>query len=78
MESEAGKKVDQLYKQMGDQLHFRTLPVFKQLLQPWVADSLGFRTMEEWHGVESPLTAEDRVFFPDGTVGYGAYLVKGK
>ncbi|MBX3065256.1 MAG: SAM-dependent methyltransferase [Anaerolineae bacterium] len=78
MDSEAGRKVDELYKQMGDQLHFRTLPVFEQLFKPWVADSLGFRTMEDWHGVESPLSDEDRSILPDGTTGWGVYLVKGK
>jgi hypothetical protein len=67
-----------MYARMGDPLHFRTLPAFKELFKPWVADSLGYRTMEAWHGVESPLTVEDMEFFPDGTVGWGVYLVKGK
>ncbi len=76
--TENGVQVRELYKKMGDELHFRTLPQFKELFKPWVADDLGYRTMEEWHGVESPLTAEDMVWFPDGTVGWGVYLVKGK
>ncbi len=76
--TENGQQVEKLYQQMGDPLHFRTLPEFKELFKPWTADDLGYRTMEEWHGVESPLTPEDMVWFPDGTVGWGVYLVKGK
>ncbi len=76
--SETGRQVEELYKKMGDALQFRTLPVFKELFKPWVADSLGCRTMEEWHGVESPLDSEDMKYFPEGTVGWGVYLVKGK
>ena len=76
MESEEGVEVYDIYNKMGEQLHFRSLPVFKDLFKPWVADSLGYRTMEEWHAVDSPLTEEDLRTFPDGTVGYGAYLIK--
>ena len=78
MSSKGGQKVNDLYRNMGDELHFRTLDQFKELFKPWVPDELGYRTMEDWHGVGSPLTEEDREFFPDGTVGYGVYLVKGK
>lgn len=77
-ESEVGRQVMELYSKMGDPLQFRNLPAFKELFKPWVADKLGYRTMEEWHGVESPLAPEEMHFFPDGTVGYGVYLVKGK
>lgn len=78
LDSEEGQKIDALYRNMGDQLYFRTLERFKELVQPWVADELGYRTMEDWHGVGSPLTDADRQFFPDGKVGYGVYLIKGK
>ncbi|MCA9909265.1 MAG: SAM-dependent methyltransferase [Anaerolineae bacterium] len=77
-DSDIGREVMALYSKMGDPLQFRTLPRFKELFKPWVADDLGFRTMEEWHGVESPLDPEEKRYFPDGTVGYGVYLVKGK
>lgn len=77
LESEEGQKVDALYRNMGDQLHFRTLEQFQGLFKPWAADELGYRTMEDWHGVGSPLTDADRQFFPDGIVGYGVYLLKG-
>lgn len=73
-----GSEVKSLYRGMGDELYFRELSQFKDLFKPWVADKLGYRTMEEWHGVDSPLTAEDMVWFPSGTVGWGVYLVKGE
>lgn len=78
MESEDGQSVIDIYQKMGEQLHFRSVERFKELFKPWDADSLGYRTMEEWHGVNSPLTDVDRHFFSSGTVGYGAYLVKGR
>ena len=78
VENETGRKIVELYKRMGDALQFRTLEQFKALIHGWQADELGFRTMEDWHGVESPLTAEDLVYLPDKTTGYGVYLVKGK
>lgn len=76
MNSDNGRSIDDLYKSMGEQLHFRSVEQFQELFKPWKTDSLGYRTMEEWHGVDSPLTDEDRDFFSSGTVGYGAYLVK--
>jgi hypothetical protein len=67
-----------LYRQMGETLYFHNVPEFAELVKPWVADPLGYRTMEDWHGVESPLTPEDYILLPGGTTGIGAYLVKGK
>lgn len=77
IDSEGGEKITELYKNMGDDLHFRSLARFKELFLPWKADDLGYRTMEDWHGIGSPLTEDDRQYFPDGTVGYGVYLQKG-
>jgi hypothetical protein len=77
VDNEEGRAVVDLYKKMGEQLHFRSVEQFKELFKPWVADELGYRTMEEWHGVDSPLSEADRHLFPAGTVGYGAYLIKG-
>ncbi len=76
--TDTGVSIQDIYAKMGDPLYFRPLEVFKELFKPWMVDSLGYRTMEEWHGVNSPLTAEDRQYLESGTTGYGAYLVKGK
>jgi len=79
MDTEQGRKVAELYRGMGDELRVRPLRVFKELVKPWVPDSLGYRTLEVWHGVESPLIQEDDYkTLPDGVVGYGVYLVKDK
>ena len=77
MDSGDGKSIMEIYQKMGEQLHFRPLERFQELFKPWIADDLGYRTMEQWHSVDSPLTEGDRQFFSQGTVGYGAYLVKG-
>ncbi|MBX3085609.1 MAG: SAM-dependent methyltransferase [Anaerolineae bacterium] len=76
--NESGRRIMELYKNMGEALYLRRLDTYPDLFKPWVADKLGYRSMEEWHGVESPLTEEDMAFFPEGetTVGYGVYLVK--
>lgn len=66
------------YQKMGEQLYFRELKQFMGLFDPWVPDKLGYRSMEEWHGVDTPLTDDDLATFTDGSVGYGVYLQKGK
>jgi hypothetical protein len=78
LQNEAGASINNIYKQMGETLYFRTLEQFEELFKPWVVDHMGYRKMEDWHGVDSPLTPEDLENLPAGTVGYGAYLVKGK
>ena len=71
-----GAEIYDIYSKMGEDLHFRSLSAFKELFKPWVPDSLGYRTMEEWHSVDTPLTEDDKKVMSDGTVGYGVYLVK--
>jgi hypothetical protein len=70
-------KVIEMYRQMGEELHFRSVEQCKELVKPWVADEKGWIPMEKWHGIESPLTPEEVLQFPNG-VGYGVYLVKGE
>ncbi|MBL8131281.1 MAG: SAM-dependent methyltransferase [Anaerolineae bacterium] len=69
-------KVIEMYRQMGEELHFRSVEECKELMKPWVADAKGWVPMETWHGIE-PLSPEERQQFPQG-VGYGVYLVKGE
>ncbi|MCC7206531.1 MAG: SAM-dependent methyltransferase [Anaerolineae bacterium] len=76
--SSTAADVVETYRRMGETLYFHDQPEFAELIKPWVADSLGYRTMEAWHGVNSPISTEDAVFFPGGTTGIGVYLVKGK
>jgi hypothetical protein len=66
----------EIYRQMGEEVYVRSVEVFKELFKPWVADDLGYRTMEEWHGISVEMSEEDRVFWPGGVSGYGVYLVK--
>ncbi len=75
-DSEDAAKTVQVYRQMGEELFFRNPEDFSQLVRPWVADNLGYRTMEQWHGLNVQMTESDRMFFPDGTSGYGVYLAK--
>jgi hypothetical protein len=75
-DSPAAVQALQMYRQMGEQLYFRPVEAFQELLQPWKADDLGYRTMEEWHGMRVEMNGQDRAFFPAGVSGYGVYLVK--
>jgi hypothetical protein len=75
-ESQAAAQAVEVYRQMGEELFFRSVEVFEELFRPWVADGPGYRSMAEWHGLEVEMTEEDRAFFPGGTSGYGVYLVK--
>jgi hypothetical protein len=75
--SASGAQVLQAYRQMGEELHYRSVETFQQLVSPWVADSLGYRTMQDWLGMAARLDDEvDRQSWPGGVSGYGVYLVK--
>jgi hypothetical protein len=65
-----------MYRQMGEEVHFRLLEVFEELIKPWRPDELGYRTMEEWHGIEVAMSEEDLKDFIAGGGAYGVYLVK--
>jgi hypothetical protein len=75
-ESPEGAKLIETYRQMGETLHFRPLEAFQELVKPWRADELGYRTMEEWHGIEVAMSEEDLKSFGAGGSGYGVFLVK--
>jgi len=75
-EDPAEAKVMEIYRRMGEELHFCPLEVFKGLVRPWRPDELGYRSMEEWHGIEVQMTEEDLKSFAAGGSGYGVYLVK--
>ena len=75
-EAPATIKGMEMYRQMGVEIHFRPLEVFKELIAPWRPDELGYRTMEEWHGIEVAMSEEDLKIFAAGGAGYGVYLVK--
>lgn len=75
-ESPALAKEIEIYRQMGEELYFRPLEVFKKLIEPWRPDELGYRTMEEWHGIEVAMSEEDLETFVAGGSGYGVYLVR--
>ena len=61
---------------VGEERYLRPLEVFKELVRPWRPDELGYRTMEEWHGIEVAMSEEDLKAFAAGGGGYGVYLVK--
>lgn len=69
-------KAAEMYRQMGEEMHFRPLEVFKELVRPWRSDELGYRPMDEWHGIEVAMSEEDLKIFAAGGSGYGVYLVK--
>ena len=69
-------KVDEMFKQMGDEVYHRPLETFKELIKPWRPDELGFRSMAEWHGIELAMSEEDLKSFTVGGPGHGVYLVK--
>jgi len=72
----ASAKMIEIYRQMGELLHFRPLETFQELVKPWRADELGYRPMSEWHGIEVAMSEEDFRAFPASGGGYGVYLVK--
>lgn len=78
LETGIGAQINEVYGKMGETLYFRDVERFKEMFKPWTADHLGYRSMEEWHGMDSLLTEEDKQYLPGDSVGYGAYLVKGK
>ena len=69
-------QIKEMYRQMGETIHSRPLQVFQELVKPWQADELGYRTMEEWHGIEVAMSQEDMVHFGAGGGIHGVYLVK--
>ena len=75
-DSDVASQVLQVYRQMGEDLYFRSVDAFEELVKPWEADQFGYRSMEAWHGVRVEMDENDRAFWPDGISGYGAYLVK--
>jgi len=75
-EDPAVAKVDEMFKQMGDEVYHRTLETFKELTKPWRPDELGYRSMAEWHGIELAMSEEDLKSFTTGDPGHGVYLVK--
>ena len=66
-------KMMEIYRQMGEELYFRPLEVFKELVKPWHSDELGYRTVNEWHGIEVEMSEEELEAFG---IDYGVYLVK--
>jgi hypothetical protein len=69
-------KAVEYYNRMGEPIYLRSVDVFKELVRPWMPDALGFRTMQEWHDMEIEMNVQDRAGFPEGTSGYGVFLVK--
>ena len=76
LESPTLAKVIEMYRQFGEEMHFRPLEVFKELIRPWRPDELGYRAMDEWHGIEVAMSEADLKTFAAGGAGYGVYLVK--
>ncbi|HUX75978.1 MAG TPA: SAM-dependent methyltransferase [Anaerolineae bacterium] len=70
------QRVLEIYRQMGEHLFAHPVEVFEELVEPWHADELGYRTVAEWHGIELTMTEEDLQSFDPGGSGYGIYLVK--
>jgi hypothetical protein len=66
----------EVYRQMGEELYFRSVETIQELVNPWVADELGYRTMEEWHGLPVKMDDSDYQLWPGGVSGYGVYLIK--
>lgn len=75
-EDPAMAEVREIYRQMEEESHFRPLEVFKELVKPWRPDELGYRTMEEWHGIKVKMSEEDLKSWAAGGSGYGVYLIK--
>lgn len=69
-------KTIELYRQMGSEIYARSLEGFQEAIKPWSADELGYRAMEDWHGVEVAMSQEDLSGFSGGGGGYGVYLLK--
>jgi len=67
----------QIYKGMGQPLHYRTIEGYLALLAPWRVDAGGVVSLLQWHGMtEREMTEEDRRAFGAAGGAYGTYLVK--
>ncbi len=65
--------LEAMYAQMGSPIYVRTLEQYRAVVEPWHADSKGWISLFDWHGMDSRnLSADDRQAF----AGFGAYLVK--
>jgi hypothetical protein len=69
-------KAIELFRQMGETISLRSIEDFQELVSPWHTDELGFRAMDEWHGIEVPMSEEDLKGWSTGGGTYGVYLVK--
>jgi hypothetical protein len=70
------KRLLEFYRQIGEPVYYRPLAVFQDLVKPWRPDELGFRTLEQWHGLQDTMSEEDKQFIAAGGGGYGVYLIK--
>lgn len=69
-------KAIELFRQMGETICLRSIEDFQKLVSPWHADALGYRAMDEWHGIEVAMSEKDLEGWSAGGGTYGVYLVK--
>jgi len=68
---------ENIYRQTGNPIYFRSLDTYRELLQPWKFDENGFVDLLKWHGFDqSELGKEDVTVFGPMGGGFGAYLFK--
>ncbi len=73
-----GLAVRKIYEQMGAPMHYRPLARFKELIQPWHPDEMGFVSLVDWHGFDPSTLMDDqaRSTWSESGGNYGAYLVR--
>jgi hypothetical protein len=73
--SEELKRFAEIYKNIGEPLHFRSLERIGELIQPWAVEDPGFRPLEEWIDMGSGTQDDVKKTFAGGGF-IGAILVK--
>lgn len=73
--TEKGRKILELYSQMGQTLNLRPLKETIELIKPWTIEDPGFYLVEEWLGMGKTITERMTKTWGSGEL-YGAFLKK--
>jgi hypothetical protein len=68
------KSVFEIYKNMGQPVHYRELTKVKEIIGPWKLLEPGFQGLEDWVSVQKTASEEMKSAFGTGIV--GAILAK--
>lgn len=73
--TEDGQKTLEIYKNMGQPLHLRTLKKTKELIEPWVIEEPGFILVEKWIDMDQSVSEKTKKTWGSGAL-FGVLLQK--